>query len=340
MGLEREMYEQQRAALEPWRQVGIGALQQLSQLYNIQVPQGTFAQAIQANQPAPQTGPTRRDFSTYLSQNPDLMAEFNKPGVQQMFGGDPAAYAQWHYENFGREEGRQLPGMTANVQTITAAPEQFTGEIQQPAQMEGRIMGLPGDMAMGQQQALPTINAPISTQTAPQPAPEQAAPQQPMGQAPAGSDPRFASFFASPDYQYRLQQGTQNVLANRAAMGGLESGAAMRELQNVGQQEAAAEYGNYFNRLATLAGYGTSAANQQAQAGQNYASAYGINAQNLANLRGETSYQRALASGQTAGTIAGIGQNFLENMNFGGGGAKMNAPMQFGATKPKPGFRT
>ena len=119
--------------------------------------------------------------------------------------------------------------------------------------------------------------------------------------APAGSDPRFASFFASPDYQYRLQQGSQNVLAQRAAMGGLESGAAMRELQNVGQQEASAEYGNYFNRLSQLAGYGPSATSQIGAAGQNYASAYGQGQQNLAAMRGQTSYAQRYATGQAVG---------------------------------------
>lgn len=321
MAVERQMYEQQRQDLEPWRQVGLGALQQLSQLYGIQVPRGTF-EAVQG--PRPSIGVFGQ--SDYLAANPDVAAEFAKPQVAAMFGNDPNSYAAWHYNNFGAQEGRTAPGMAMAGQVQT--PYEAAPQPQAPQPMEQRLTGIPGQEAMmGMETAAPRMAAispegevsgvsmaPRADQTL-QMAPAQppvmgqppaAQPGQPMpggmpANAPAGSDPRFASFFASPDYQYRLQQGSQNVLAQRAAMGGLESGAAMRELQNVGQQEASAEYGNYFERLKSLAGYGPSATSQIGAAGQNYASAYGQGQQNIAAMRGQTSYAQRYATGQAVG---------------------------------------
>jgi hypothetical protein len=319
--VERQMYEQQRQDLEPWRQVGLGALQQLSQLYGIQVPRGTF-EAVQG--PRPPIGVFSQ--SDYLAANPDVAAEFAKPQVAAQFGNDPNSYAAWHYNNFGAREGRTAPGMAMAGQVQT--PYEAAPQPQAPQPMEQRLTGIPGQEAMMGMETAGARTAAISPegevsgvsmapradqtlQMAPaQPPamgqPPAAQPGQPMpggmpANAPAGSDPRFASFFASPDYQYRLQQGSQNVLAQRAAMGGLESGAAMRELQNVGQQEASAEYGNYFNRLSQLAGYGPSATSQIGAAGQNYASAYGQGQQNLAAMRGQTSYAQRYATGQAVG---------------------------------------
>lgn len=52
----------------------------------------------------------------YLASNPDVAAEWNKPAVQQQFGGDQEAYASWHYQNYGQNEGRQLPAAGALAQ--------------------------------------------------------------------------------------------------------------------------------------------------------------------------------------------------------------------------------
>ena len=318
LGVEQQMYQQQRADLEPWRQVGLGALQQLSQLYGIQVPQGTFA-AAQGQQPMQAPTPMGGQ-NAYLAANPDVAREFAKPQVAAMFNGDPNAFAQYHYSTFGAAEGRQapqayeqqiagqmgsqaMPGMeTATARTMSISPE-------------GEVSGVA--MAPRQDQTLQMAPA---QQAAGQPAPQPPAGQAMPANAPAGADPRFAGFFASPDYQYRLQQGSQNVLAQRAAMGGLESGAAMRELQNVGQQEASAEYANYFNRLSQLAGYGPSATSQIGAAGQNYAASYGQAQQNMAALRGQTSYANRYAGGQVVGEVAGGLSNILTSMGGSGGG--------------------
>ena len=53
-------------------------------------------------------GSTQPDFAAYVRNNPDLAAEFSKPQVAAQFGGDPAAYGQWHSQNFAGE-GRAVP---------------------------------------------------------------------------------------------------------------------------------------------------------------------------------------------------------------------------------------
>lgn len=323
MGLERQLYEQQRADLEPWRQVGLGALQQLSQLYGIQVPQGTFggAAAAQRQMQQPMQGPG----AAYLARNPDLQQEFAKPGVREMFQGDPEAYANWHYANFGMAEGREGPG------AITVGQE--APDVQQPAQFEGRIAGQPGETAFartGEVSMAPEQGQALQLEPPQAAEPVQSAQPAQPARMPAnafqGADQRFANFFTSPDYQFRLQQGTQNVLAARAALGGLESGAAMRELQNVGQQEASAEYANYFNRLSQLAGYGPSATSQIGAAGQNYAAGAGIISQNLANLRGQTSYAQRGGTAQAVGDIAGSLSDIFSQSQAGRGQREMFNP--------------
>lgn len=48
------------------------------------------------------------DYASYMQSNPDLQAEWSKPDVQSLFGGNPDAYANWHYNRFGKGEGRTL----------------------------------------------------------------------------------------------------------------------------------------------------------------------------------------------------------------------------------------
>ena len=58
------------------------------------------------------------DYAGYMAA-PDLQAEWAKPDVQSLFGGNQDAYANWHYNKFGKGEGRQL--------NSTAAPTSGTG---------------------------------------------------------------------------------------------------------------------------------------------------------------------------------------------------------------------
>lgn len=88
------------------------------------------------------------------------------------------------------------------------------------------------------------------------------------GGATTAGTPDMSGFTASPDYQFRYNEGQRAVEADMAQRGALDSGAEKKALQDRGQQTASQEYGDFFNRLATMAGYGTSANAATQQAGQ------------------------------------------------------------------------
>lgn len=108
----------------------------------------------------------------------------------------------------------------------------------------------------------------------------------------------YGGFTKTPGYDYRLDQGQDAIQSSVAARGGLNSGAAMRALQENGQNFASNEYGGYLNRLAGLTDTGMSAAGMNATAAQNTAAG-------VSNALG------GLGNAQAAGAI-GIG-NSLQN---------------------------
>lgn len=132
-------------------------------------------------------------------------------------------------------------------------------------------------------------------------------------QVPEGANPDQAPFFASPDYQFRLNEQGRALTARNSALGIQDSGAAQKAALQYSGNLASGEFNNYANRLSALAGVGQSAANTNAQLGQNYAGAVGNigmnNAQNLAS-----SYQsRANATGNMWSSLGGIGAGLLNN---------------------------
>jgi hypothetical protein len=64
----------------------------------------------------------------YLSANPDILADYNSKKALLLEGGDPQfstaeGYAKWHYDNYGKAEGRPLKPAAAG-----AAGESITSE--------------------------------------------------------------------------------------------------------------------------------------------------------------------------------------------------------------------
>jgi len=60
-----------------------------------------------------------------------------------------------------------------------------------------------------------------------------------------------------PSYKFRYDQGLEAVNRSLAAQGQIGSGLQMKSLMDYGQGAASQEYGNEWNRLASLAGVGT-----------------------------------------------------------------------------------
>ena len=122
----------------------------------------------------------------------------------------------------------------------------------------------------------------------------QAAPQQGQVQGPTG----LAAFQASPDYQFRLQQGQQGIGNSFAARGGAASGNALKALTEFNSNTASGEFNNWFQKRMQLAGGGQAAAGNTQQAGDQYSQA----AQNSQYAQGDARASGVLG---TAGAIMG-----------------------------------
>ncbi len=135
--------------------------------------------------------------------------------------------------------------------------------------------------------------------------------------------PDYSAFTNSPDYNFALQQGTLAVDRSAAARGLLNSGGNLKDLTSFGQGLASQQYGNYFNRLAAIAGLGQTAATAQANA----AIGAGTNLANLSQSFGTNSANTiqnigaAQASGAVgiANALSTLPQNLLYAQYFGSG---------------------
>jgi hypothetical protein len=92
-----------------------------------------------------------------------------------------------------------------------------------------------------------------------------------LGPRPAGQPGDMSRFFASPDYQFRRDEGQRGIGNSFAARGGAASGNALRALSEFNQNLASGEYGNYMNRLFNMAGMNQTATTQAIGSGQNFA---------------------------------------------------------------------
>ena len=94
---------------------------------------------------------------------------------------------------------------------------------------------------------------------------------QPASTPVAGSQqmtaPDYSDFYSSPDYAFTRSEGMRGVEQSAAARGGAFSGNALRGLSDYTSGLASQQYGNYANRLASLAGVGQSANGSLASTG-------------------------------------------------------------------------
>lgn len=137
------------------------------------------------------------------------------------------------------------------------------------------------------------------------------------GTAPAGSGtsgtgtPDYSAFFRSPDFDFALQQGQRGLDATAAAGGNLFGGNRLREASQFNQGLATQQFGNFSNRLASLAGLGPQTTNQLGQTLQNTGNQIGQGLQNMGNVRGSGYVNAANAQQQGLNNLLGIGGLFL-----------------------------
>lgn len=177
-----------------------------------------------------------------------------------------------------------------------------------------------------------------------------------LGERPEG----YAGFEGSPGYQWMVSQA-EDAIRNQAAAGGsLASGATLKALTNYRTGAAAQDFGNYYNRLAGLAGSGDQAryasigernrfaannaanrnnfVNNRVNLRSGYANAQNsarsgslANQMNLLNMRGEAEARRATdaanayASGRMGATA---GQTQAMQAGFGIPGGMLSSGLQ------------
>lgn len=141
--------------------------------------------------------------------------------------------------------------------------------------------------------------------------------------APGTGAADYSAFYNSPDYQFAQQQGTLALERSAAAKGLLNSGGTLKDLTSFGQGLASQQYGNYFNRLASLAGLGQTAAAGSAQAAQAFGQTAGATVSNFGNNAAATTQNlgAAQASGAVgiANALSTLPQNLLYAQYFGQG---------------------
>jgi hypothetical protein len=108
---------------------------------------------------------------------------------------------------------------------------------------------------------------------------------------------------SQPGYQFGMDQGTRALNSGAAARGMTYSGAQGKALERYGQDYAGTKLDQSYNRLSNLAGLGQVGANNNMQAGTNYANQYGANTTGAGNaaagsaLYTGSAYQNALNQG-------------------------------------------
>lgn len=150
----------------------------------------------------------------------------------------------------------------------------------------------------------PVPTAPPAPATTPAPAPT-------PSPASAASPPQSAlsawdTFYNSPAYQVPLQEGLKGVNTHYAAMGALESGAAMKGIENYASGHAAGALNTYLDDLYRQEALGMSAASATVGVGQGLVSQMTANNNAAASAAGNA----ALAAGNAnAGMWNNIGSS-------------------------------
>ncbi|CAN7309110.1 hypothetical protein LJR164_001634 [Phenylobacterium sp. LjRoot164] len=309
LALQREIYEQNRADNEPFRQVGLNAANALSGAFGLGPVSMTGSSSSAGGGSAPSV-----DWDAYLAANPDIAAEYrqeatrdakSQANLQAIGANSPEAYAQWHVNNYGARG--ELPMMAvAQSAPAAASPGGAQAGYTDPTAV--------GGYTMTERAALAPLDVSLN------------------------------AFRASPDYEFRFAEGEKALGSMASANRGLMSGQRMKALTRYGQNMADGEYtdwrnyvtGQYNadrnfneaqyqtdrsrldsrydtrnNQLMTLAGFGSSATAQNQNAAQSFANnstnlnLAGAQAQGNAGMNAANAWNQGLGNLMTAGAYLG-----------------------------------
>lgn len=115
----------------------------------------------------------------------------------------------------------------------------------------------------------------------------------------------FDIFRNSTGYQFRLGEGLDAVNSNAFGAGIGQSGAALKALQEYGQNFASNEFGNYMGYLGNQQGVGLGAGSALAGVGQNYVNTISNNNNNAAAAAGNAALAQRNPWANALGTLGG-----------------------------------
>lgn len=121
----------------------------------------------------------------------------------------------------------------------------------------------------------------------------------------------YQGFKATPDYAFRVKSANDALENSVATRGSLFSGQTLKDLTQLNQDLADAEYNQYIARLEAGANRGQAAAGSTAAAAGNMGSNVGASRQGMANAIGEGAVARANAfNSGVSGVVTGISNLF------------------------------
>lgn len=152
-----------------------------------------------------------------------------------------------------------------------------------------------------------------------------------MAGANESSGPDMSVFTESPDYQFNLAEGQKAIDRSLAARGRSLSGAGVREGVRYASGMASNELGNFYNRLANLAGIGQTATQSTAAAGMNAAN--NISQNHLFAGQSRASGYMNTAAGINNAVQGGL-QNYMLSRYLGQQPSMSTPPYAGGGTDP------
>ena len=263
--------------------------------------------------PASTAARTGFDAQAYWNANPDLAADASLSGFNpgDLTGDgvvDNADRGAWHYQNYGKNEGRNAPQYatpTTAAPTTTApttAPDLRTAPRPDPGPAPTSTRA--PTVAMQDVGPAPT-RAPIVAMQDYGSAPTRRAEiaMQDYGRAPDAAS-YYANFAEDPGAAYRRSQALEGVNAYSAARGKLRSGDAAVALATRASDLGSQEYNNWFNRQSARL------ASDQGQFNNNRS--YAANLYESQNNRADSQYNTDLGQFNNNRSYAG---NLYESQN-------------------------
>jgi hypothetical protein len=155
-----------------------------------------------------------------------------------------------------------------------------------------------------------------------------------------GDSAAFDKFRDSTNYQFQLGEGLRGVNQGFAGIGALNSGAAMRSLNNYAQGQAGNALGSYTNLLQGQQNLGFGGAQALAGVSNNYGNNVTANNNNAADALSNSALLQGQANanmyGGIGGALGGLAGSFASS--FGGGGNGGSKPGGFNAWTPNGGI--